>query len=102
MNDPTTERIKTDPRFREIAERRNRLAWTLFGITMALYFGLILTATFNPAALSTPLYAGAAVTIGWPIGAAVIIIPWLLTLYYVRQTNADGRAMSSVVNEALA
>jgi uncharacterized membrane protein (DUF485 family) len=102
MTDPTTERIKADPRFRAITDRRNRLAWTLFGITMALYFSLILTATFNPAALSAPLYVGSTVTVGWPLGAAVIVIPWFLTIYYVRQTNADGQAMSAVVSEATA
>ncbi|PJN95861.1 DUF485 domain-containing protein [Amaricoccus sp. HAR-UPW-R2A-40] len=102
MTDPTTERIKADPRFRAIADRRNRLAWTLFGITMALYFSLILTATFNPAALSVPLYPGAAVTVGWPIGAATIIIPWLLTIYYVRQANSESQALSTIVSEAMA
>jgi len=102
MTDTTTERIKADPRFREIADRRNRLAWTLFAITMVLYFGLILTATFAPAVLSAPIAAGSPVTLGWPIGAAVIIFPWLLTIYYVRQTNAEGRAMSTIVTEALA
>lgn len=52
--------------------------------------------------LSAPIAAGSPVTLGWPIGAAVIIFPWLLTIYYVRQTNAEGRAMSTIVTEALA
>lgn len=55
MKDTTSDRIGSDPRFKEVAERRNRLAWTLFAITMTLYFGLILTATLNPSALTTPI-----------------------------------------------
>ena len=102
MKDTTSDRIGSDPRFREVAERRNRLAWTLFAITMTLYFGLILTATLNPSALTTPISGGSPVALGWPIGAAVILIPWLLTILYVRRANADSRAMTSIVKEALA
>ena len=94
--------IARDPRFHEVANRRNRLAWTLFAITMSLYCGVILTATLNPAALAAPISPGSTTAIGWPIGAAAIVIPWLLTILYVRRANADGREMTRIVNEVLA
>lgn len=94
--------IARDPRFQEVAARRNRLAWTLFAITMILYFGLVLTATLNPGALARPITPGGTTAIGWPIGAAVIIVPWLLTIVYVRRANADGREMNRIVDEVLA
>ncbi len=94
--------IARDPRFHEVAARRNRLAWTLFGITMVLYFGLILTATLRPAALASPMSSGGTTTIGWLVGAFVILVPWTLTILYVRRANADGREMAEIVREALA
>lgn len=94
--------IARDPRFHEVASRRNRLAWTLFGITMVLYFGLILTATLHPATLAAPMIPGGTTSVGWLIGAVVIVIPWLFTIIYVRRANADGREMTRIVNEVLA
>lgn len=101
MSNEVTARIKRHPRFHAVADRRNRLAWVLFGITMVLYFGLILTAVLNPTALSTPISVGGTTSIGWPIGALVIIIPWILTIFYVRRANADSREMTRIVKEAL-
>lgn len=101
MSHGPAEIIERDPRFHIVANRRNRLAWTLFAITMVLYFGLMLTATLNPAALSRPWAPGSTTTIGWLIGALVIIIPWILTIVYIRRATADGREMTRIVNEAL-
>lgn len=101
MSEGFTSKIMQNPRFHAVADRRNRLAWLLFGITMILYFSLILTAVLNPTALARPLWEGATATIGWPIGALVIIIPWLLTILYVRRAGADSREMSQIVNEVL-
>lgn len=101
MSHSENERIARDPRFQKVANGRNRLAWTLFAITMLFYFSLVLTAAFNPDALARPFSEGSTMTIGWPIGALVIIIPWLFTIYYVRRANADGREMNRIVQEVL-
>ena len=102
MTDDISDRIRQNPRFQEVADRRNRLAWTLFAITMVMFFGLILTATFAPGALTRPITPGGSLSIGWPIGAAAVIVPWLLTLFYVHRANADSRSMTQIVNEVLA
>lgn len=102
MSHGTNAAIAADPRFREIASRRSRLAWTLFALTMILYFGIILTATLHPAALATPITPGGTTAIGWPVGAAVIVVPWLFTILYVRRANADGREMTRIVKEVMA
>lgn len=99
MTDKTNARIARDPRFQTIARRRNTLAWTLFIITMILYFGLIMTATLAPAVLGQPVSAGSTISIGWPIGAVVIVLPWLFTIFYINRANADSEEMARVVNE---
>lgn len=101
MSHGPSDLIERDPRFHEVANRRNRLAWTLFTITMVIYFGLILTATLNPAALARPISPGSTTSIGWPLGVLAIVIPWLMTLLYVRRANADSREMTRIVNEVL-
>lgn len=102
MSDPACDRIRLSPEFTEIAERRSRLALMLFGITMIMYFSLVFTATFNPKLLATPMSPGAVTSVGWLIGAAVVIIPWLFTILYVWRANADSRAMSHIVKESFA
>lgn len=99
MPEDATVRIARDPRFTALAERRNRLAWTLFAATMVIYFALVLTATLSPATLAAPL-GGGTVSVGWPLGALAIVVPWVLTVLYVRRANADAREMAVIVAEA--
>ena len=44
-----------------------------FGVTMTLFFGLILVVAFRPELLATPIGPGRDTSIGWPIGAALIV-----------------------------
>jgi cation/acetate symporter len=63
---------------------------------------LLVLVAFFPGLLATPLGPGRVTTIAWPIGAAVIVIPWLLTIVYVRRANADSVAMGNIVRKVLA
>jgi uncharacterized membrane protein (DUF485 family) len=81
------QRILLNPKFRELEVRRSRLAWLLSAIVLAAYYGLMIVVAFWPGALHTPLSEGGVVTIGVPIGAAVIVLSWLLTGLYVYRAN---------------
>ncbi len=72
-------------RLRQLAARRMRLALTLTGAMIALYFGFILLIAFNKPMMGTLLRPG--LSIGILSGAAVIVVSWLLTWVYVRWTN---------------
>ena len=96
------ERIYRDPDFLRMAAARDRLGRRLLAVTMAIFFALLILVAFFPAVLATPLGPGRVTTIAWPLGAAVIVIPWLLTLVYVRQANATGASMDAVVRRMLA
>jgi uncharacterized membrane protein (DUF485 family) len=37
------------------------------------------------------------VTIGWPLGAAVIVISWLLTGLYIRKANTELEPLNDAV-----
>ncbi len=100
MSDPVCAVIRANPRFQALTRRRARLTWTFFGLTMAAFFGLILVATFHPALLATPLATGGTTSIGWPIGAAVIVCSWALTVLFVRRTNAETEIIRQIIVEA--
>lgn len=96
------ERIYRDPDFMRMAAARDRLARTLLAVTLAIFLALLILVAFFPAVLATPLGPGRVTTVAWPLGAAVIVIPWILTVVYVRQANAAGASMDAVVRRAMA
>jgi uncharacterized membrane protein (DUF485 family) len=81
------QRIRVNPKFRELEVRRSRLVWLLSAIVLAAYYGLMIVVAFWPNSLHAPLSEGGVVTIGVPIGAAVIVLSWLLTGLYVYRAN---------------
>lgn len=81
-------RIRENPKFKELVRKRERLAWTLSGIVLVLFFGLFLTVAFNPAALAIRL-GESFVTTGLLIGLSQFIFFWLLTAVYVRRANSE-------------
>ena len=66
-------RIRTNPKFKELVSKRERLAWTLTGIVLVLFFGLFLTVAFNPAVLAIRL-GDSFVTTGLVIGLFEFVI----------------------------
>ncbi len=72
-------------RLRRLAARRLRLALTLTGAMIAIYFGFILAIAFNKEAMGALLRPG--LSVGILTGALVIVASWLLTWTYVRWTN---------------
>jgi uncharacterized membrane protein (DUF485 family) len=87
MSSALYQQIRANPKFRELEARRSRLAWLLSAIVLAVYYGLMMVVAFWPQSLHTPLAEGNAVTIGVPLGAAVIVLSWLLTGLYVYRAN---------------
>jgi uncharacterized membrane protein (DUF485 family) len=84
---PVCQQIRGNPKFRELESQRSRLAWLLSAIVLAAYYGLMIVVAFFPASLHAPLSEGGVVTIAVPIGAAVIVLSWLLTGLYVYWAN---------------
>jgi uncharacterized membrane protein (DUF485 family) len=77
--------VSDDAELRALAARRGRLALALTAAVMAVYFGFILLVAFAKPLLAALVAPG--LSFGIALGAAVIVISWLLTLVYVRWTN---------------
>ncbi|ACK51547.1 protein of unknown function DUF485 [Methylocella silvestris BL2] len=85
------ESIQRNPKYIELVKTRSSFGWTLAAIMLAIYFGFILLIAYAPKFLGTPIGTGV-MTIGIPIGLAVIISAFVLVGIYVLRANAtyDG------------
>ena len=83
------EKIRANPKFAELVGKRTRFAIILSLIVLVPYYSFMMITAFNPALLATPLSEGGVMTIGWPIGAVIIIGSWILTGVYIRRANGE-------------
>lgn len=77
--------VLDSPEFKRLVVRRWRVSLVLTACLFALYYGYILLIATQKPFLSQRI--GDATTIGIPIGAAVIVISWVLTALYVVWAN---------------
>ncbi len=87
MTVETVEQIKNHPKYQELTQRRSRFAWTLSILMLVVYYVFIMIIAFAPDLLAIPVSEGSVITIGIPIGVAIILFSFLLTGLYVRQAN---------------
>ena len=71
--------------FRQLVRRRWRLSLLLTMALFVLYYGYILLVALERDLLSTRI--GEATTLGIVLGAAVIVLSWVLTATYVIWAN---------------
>ena len=93
------DQIRNNPKFRQLAQSRSRLAWSLSAAVLGTYFLFMATVAFAPELLHRPLAEGSPLTVGLPVGAAVIVLSWLLTGWYVRSANTRFDALNAELIE---
>ncbi|MFZ6049275.1 DUF485 domain-containing protein [Pseudomonas sp. CR3202] len=96
---PAYERIRSNPKFQRLARQRALLAWSLSALVLGVYYLFILLVAFVPGWLHLPLYEGSHLSRGIPVGAAIIILSWLLTAWYVRHANTRFDSLSAEILE---
>ena len=77
--------VLDSPEFKRLVARRWRISLILTACLFVLYYGFILLIATQKAFLSRRI--GETTTIGIPIGAAVIVVAWVLTALYVVWAN---------------
>ena len=97
MSSAVYERVRRNPKFQELVERRQRFALLLSAIVLIAYYGFMMVVAFAPKILNTPLAEGWTTSIGWPIGATIVIVSWLLTGWYVQRANGEFDAINEQV-----
>ena len=89
MSDPKLALIRRHPQFIVLSKRRARLAWSLAALTLGIYYAYMLLIMLAPALLHQALNAGGVLSVGVPVGAAIIVSTWALTGYYVYKANTE-------------
>jgi uncharacterized membrane protein (DUF485 family) len=87
--DSVYEQIRSNSKYSMMVARRRRLAGTLAGVVLVLFFAFILIAAFAPALLAQTLGDGSVTTIAIPLGVAMIVVFWLLTGLYMLRAKHD-------------
>jgi len=99
MTQEQVSKIKNDPAFIELTQKRSSFAWKLTVAMLVVYFAFILTIAFDPSALGTPLGEGTVTTVGIPVGIAVIVFAFVLTGIYVKRANTEFDALTNKIKE---
>ena len=94
-------RLSANPKFQQLVRSRSRLSWSLSAAVLGAYYLFMMVVAFQPQWLHTPLTAGRQLTVGIPVAAALIVLSWALTGWYVRSANTRFDAMSADVLEEL-
>ena len=101
MSSAMYERMRANPKFRELVARRGRFAWTLATIVLVMFYGFVLTVAFNPTALGQPVAEGSMLTVGVAVELFMFIFFWVLTAYYVKRANSEfDKLTQEIVKEA--
>jgi len=80
------ERIRQHPDVPRLVKRKQRLVWSLTGIMLAAYYGLVLLMAFAPDILARPLGSGI-INVGLFAAAALIVLSFALAACYVYASN---------------
>jgi len=94
------ESIRNNPKYQELTKKRSRFAWTLSLIMLGVYYAFIMLIAFYPEFLGTKIGSGV-MTIGIPIGIAIIIISFVLAGIYVRRANGEFDRLTQEVRDSV-
>jgi uncharacterized membrane protein (DUF485 family) len=91
-------RVRANPKFQELVEKRTSFGWILSIIMLVIYYGFILVVAFKKEWLAIKLGTGV-MTLGIPVGVAVILSAFVLTGIYVMRANRDYDTLIAAIKE---
>ncbi len=101
MSSAMYERMRANPKFRELVATRGRFAWTLAAIVLTMFYGFVMMVAFFPAALGQPVAEGSMLTVGVAAELFMFVFFWVLTAFYVRRANGEFDVLTQeIVKEA--
>jgi uncharacterized membrane protein (DUF485 family) len=100
MTQETIQKIKNNPKYKQLTKSRNLFAWTLSIIMLVVYYAFILVLAFEPQILGTKL-GDSVITVGIPVGLAIIVIAFVLSGVYVNKANGEFDRLTREIKEEL-
>jgi uncharacterized membrane protein (DUF485 family) len=98
MNDELVQRIKNNPKYQELVQKRNNFSLKLAIFVLVMFYAFILTIAFDPTVLGTKTGAGV-MTVAFPIAAAIIIVSFITTLIYVKRANGEFENLTNEIKD---
>jgi len=99
MDEKLIAKIKNDPAYNELISKRSPFSVMLSIIMLVVYFAFILTIAFEPSILGSKISEGGVITVGIPIGIAIIVFAFVLTGIYVQRANGEFDALNNKLKE---
>ena len=101
MQQDVIDKINANPKYKELVTKRTSFAWILAALMLTVYYSFILTVAFVPQVLGTPISEGSIITVGIPVGIAVILFAFLVTGIYVFRANSEFDRLTKEIKEEL-
>lgn len=103
MSSEMYSKMRQNPKFQELVQKRTRLATILSAIVMVAFYGYIMVVAFSPATLARPIAEGSTLTIGIAAELSMFVGFWVLVALYVRRANGEFDALTAeIVKDAKA
>ena len=100
MQEDLVQRIANHPEYHALKAKRSSFGWWLTAAMMVVYYGFILLVAFKKEFLAQKLGAGV-MTVGMPVGLAVIVFTIVITGIYVRRANSEFDEMTETIKKAV-
>ena len=101
MTTQNTQQILNNPKYQELVSKRSRFAWMLTAIMLLVYFSFILLIAFFPEILGAKVSEGSMMTVGIPVGIAIIVFAFALTGIYVRRANREFDVLLEAIKKGV-
>lgn len=99
MTKEDVERIKNNPQYQKLVKERSRYAWRLSAVMFLAYYAFIMMIAFMPEVLGVKL-SGSVITLGIPLGIAIIFLSFILSGLYVKRANGRFDQLTQEVKDA--
>jgi uncharacterized membrane protein (DUF485 family) len=66
---------------------------------LIVFYGYVMVVAFKPELLAAKVADGATLSMGIPIGAAIIVLAWVLTAVYVTRANGEFEKLNRQIIE---
>ncbi|MDD3325348.1 MAG: DUF485 domain-containing protein [Sulfurospirillaceae bacterium] len=98
MSQNIYDRVKVNPKFQELVQKRGRFALILSIIMLVVYYSFILVIAFSPSTFAQKIGNGVT-TLGIPVGLSIIIIAFVLTGIYTQRANGEFDELTNQIKE---
>ena len=90
------QRIESHPNYKQLKAKRSSFGWWLTLAGMLAYYGFILLVAFDKPLLAQKM-GGGVMTLGMPLGVAVIVFTIIITWIYIRRANSEFDSLTEQI-----